>query len=619
VRRVERRGLVAAAVALVLALTPSSAGAVGQTYTVVQCHPLNRAHANAILEDAPPYAARSFCGDPQNDYAMKVTSTRDSRHGGYGRVRWTTGSPALGIVSVDLKAKLRRDNHNTARLWMADPHLNEVTRVATGDNDPTAYRHYGWDAAGHGPRQFVASLSCERADGCKQSDLAKTWVRDVRLKVADYMDPSFSGLSGALLGTGWLRGAQGLHALAEDSGSGLAEIVATANGAQLATRDGDCETVPGTVYAARFASCSAELTLDAQPDTAGPPFREGRNALSVCVLDLAGNRTCDRHTVDVDNTPPAIAFAAAQDLDDPELIRAPVSDATSGINSGQIFYRPVGQTSWRPLDTLLQSGELRARIDSTVEPPGEYEFMAQVSDVAGNSAQTTSRIDGQPMTLTFPLKSGVKLDAHLAPGGSRRMTVAYGQGAKAAGRLRDASGQPLAGQEVTITEYFGAGALIDRRVRTVRTDADGLWGERLPAGPSRTVSATYDGTTRYLADRAKAGRLRVKTRATFHLSRRHVLEGRRVTFRGRVAHFAARIPAGGKLIELQVKDGSQWHTVRQAFYTRRNGRYRMHYRFARFYTSDVAYRFRVKVLRETGWPYKAPVSSRAKRLVVKAR
>ncbi len=221
-RRVRWPGLVAAAVVLVLGLTPSTAGAVGQTYTVVQCHPLNRAHANAILEDAPPYAARSFCGDPQNDYAMKVTSTRDSRHGGYGRVRWTTGSPALGIVSVDLKAKLRRDNHNTARLWMADQHLNEVTRVATGDSDPTAYRHYGWDAAGHGPRQFVASLSCERADGCKQSDLAKTWVRDVRLKVADYMDPSFTiarrNPVECAAGFGDHRAS---HAQATDLGSGL--------------------------------------------------------------------------------------------------------------------------------------------------------------------------------------------------------------------------------------------------------------------------------------------------------------------------------------------------------------------------------------------------------------
>ena len=92
---------------------------------------------------------------------------------------------------------------------------------------------------------------------------------------------------------------------------------------------------------------------------------------------------------DVDNAPPTVAFTTAQDPNDPELIRAPAADATSGISSGQIFYRPVGQTSWRPLDTRLQSGELRARIDSTIEPPGDYEFMAQASDVAGNSAQTT--------------------------------------------------------------------------------------------------------------------------------------------------------------------------------------------------------------------------------------
>ncbi len=146
-----------------------------------------------------------------------------------------------------------------------------------------------------------------------------------------------------------------------------------------------------------------------------------------------------------------------------------------------------------------------------------------------------------------------------------------------------------------------------------------MWGERLPAGPSRRVTATYQGTSRYLADGAMAGGLHVKTKATFHLSRPRVREGRAVVFRGRVAHMAARIPAGGKLVELQVKDGPHWHTVRQAFYTRSNGRFRLRYRFARFYTSNVKYRFRVRVLRELGWPYKAPVSSRVKRLVVKAR
>jgi hypothetical protein len=199
------------------------------------------------------------------------------------------------------------------------------------------------------------------------------------------------------------------------------------------------------------------------------------------------------------------------------------------------------------------------------------------------------------------------------------LTVGYGERAKVVGRLVDASGRPVAHQAVTVTEDFGPGALIDRRVRTVRTDSHGLWGERLPAGPTRGVRATYAGSARYLPDRAAAGTVRVKTRATFHLSRKRVREGRRVVFRGRVAHFAARIPAGGKLIELQVKDGAQWNTVRHAFSTKPSGRYRMRYRFARFYTSNVAYRFRIKVLREGGWPYKAPVTSHPKRLVVKAR
>ena len=58
------------------------------------------------------------------------------------------------------------------------------------------------------------------------------------------------------------------------------------------------------------------------------------------------------------------------------------------------------------------------------------------------------------MLLTFPLKSGVQLMGHL----SRRVASAhrgYGRPSKVSGTLRDASGQPLADQEVTVTEYFG--------------------------------------------------------------------------------------------------------------------------------------------------------------------
>ncbi|MEK6273178.1 MAG: hypothetical protein AABM42_11110 [Actinomycetota bacterium] len=606
-------------VALAAGVAPSTASAAGHTYTVIQCHPLNRAHADAILEDAPAYATRGFCGDPQNDYAIKVTSTGDAQRSRSGRVRWPTGSPHLALVSVDLQAKLRRDSGHAARLWMADRQQNEVARVARGDNDPTGYRHYTWNTQGHGARQFIASLACQTTSGCPQSDLAKTWVRNVRLKVADYSDPAFATLDGTLLGGGWLRGTENVRAQAEDSGSGIGQLIVTVNDERLAIEDGSCDTIPGTSYAARFSVCAHQPVLNDGPSTSEEPFHDGQNTVSICAVDFAGNRTCDQQTVHVDNTAPALKFMSSQDPDDPELVRAAVSDGTSGVRSGQIFYRPVGQASWRPVDTQLNPGALQARIDSTIDPPGNYEFMARASDAAGNVVQTTTRADGQPMILAFPLKSGVKLSAHLAPGGASQMTIGYGHRSKVAGRLVDASGQPLAHQELTVIEHFPDGALINRRVRSVETDSDGLWGERLPPGPSRRITASFDGTQRYLPDDARAGRLRVKTKTTFHLSRSHVPEGRRVVFRGRVAHLAARIPAGGKLIELQVRDGSRWETVRQTFYTRADGRYKLRYRFARFYTSDVAYRFRIKVLRERGWPYKAPAKSRSRKLVVKAR
>jgi hypothetical protein len=183
----------------------------------------------------------------------------------------------------------------------------------------------------------------------------------------------------------------------------------------------------------------------------------------------------------------------------------------------------------------------------------------------------------------------------------------------------DVAGEPLAHQQVTVTEHFGEGALIDRRVRTVTTNSKGHWRDRLPGGPSRRITATFAGTPRYLPDATGVGRLNVKTKATLRLSRRKVPEGGRVSFKGRVGHLAARIPPGGKLVELEVKDGHSWQTVRHPFYTRPDGKYKLHYRFARFYTRNVRYRFRVRVLREHDWPYKTPASSRVRELVVKAR
>ena len=92
-----------------------------------------------------------------------------------------------------------------------------------------------------------------------------------------------------------------------------------------------------------------------------------------------------------------------------------------------------------------------------------------------------------------------------------------------------------------------------------------------------------------------------------------------MVFHGKVGHFGARIPTGGKLIELQVREGpGRWNTVREAFHTSPSGRFRMSYQFGSFYERNATFVFRIKVAREQGWPYLAPGRSPTKTITVVA-
>jgi hypothetical protein len=618
-RRRCRAVLVVASVCVLAPLClPAAASAAAATYTVVQCAPLNRAADDVAVSGGRAYYARNACGVSGTN-AVRIDSISRAPYGAAGKARWSTGTQWLGIVAVDVSAKLRRHDGHTSKLWIADGRQRQVAGVASGKSRPAGYRHRRWRTRGPGQRQFVASLTCGRRHGCRRSDLAHTWLRNLRLEVADYARPVLAA-SGSLLAGGWKRGTQDLATGGSDAGSGLRRIAGTVDGTGLVGRTARCAVIPGSPFAKTFEPCPAALPTSFLPvNTAAPPLHDGRDHVSVCALDFAGNRTCQERTVAIDNTAPTLAFANAQERNDPELIKALAKDATSGVARGRIYYRAVGSSAWEPLLTDVKRGALEARVDSTAPPPGQYEFLAQASDVAGNSTRTTMRQDGQPMVLTFPLKSGVRLTGHLAGGGGHRKTIAYGRRSRVGGRLTDRGGHPIGGQEVTVVEHFGSGALIARRVRTVRTDRRGRWRERLPAGPSRQISASYAGSPRYIPAEAAVGRLLVKTKVGLRLSRHRVRAGRRVTFRGRVRHFAARVPDAGKLVELQVKTGHSWTTVRHAFHTRANGGFRLHYRFGRFYTRRVRFRFRLEVPREPAWPYKLPARSKTRKLLVKPR
>ena len=217
-----------------------------------------------------------------------------------------------------------------------------------------------------------------------------------------------------------------------------------------------------------------------------------------------------------------------------------------------------------------------------------------------------------------PLRSKVVLQSHLGKGGGEHQTIPYGTPSSIDGRLSTPSGGPLANRSVRVIEHFGDGALIRTRPTQLTTDDSGRFSTKLPAGPSRQVEVKFDGSAKYLPADRVAGSLSVKSRATLRLSSKSVREGGHVRFVGRVAHFGARIPSGGKLLELQVRvQAGRWQTVKHAFRSKASGRYRLGYRFGNHYTQDARFRFRLKVEKEGEWPFR-PSTSRQRSLVVEA-
>jgi hypothetical protein len=610
----------AIALGLMLGICIAAAGpasADDATYTVVKCGELNRTLSEARVAVNPQYAVRRLCADAPSEFSTRIESIGGAGHGRWGAVRWQAPE-ATAFTGVRLQARLRRDAGHRSRVFMAQADGRETVRVATGEDDPTGWKPVRWD----GPRQeqFVASLDCQRTPDCPQSDAAKTWIREIQLELVDYANPTVAA-TGTMYSGEWLTGTQRVEAQLADAGSGLTDATVQVNGSELTLLAFECPgAIVASVSAESMSPCHASADFTpVEPSTNSPPFHDGQNTVSVCAHDFAGNETCDERTVRVDNTPPTVAFADLQDPEDPELIRAVVGDATSGLSTGQISFRAVGHEPWRPLDTQLVGGELRARVDSAAEVSGEYEFMAVAVDVAGNTESTTLREDGLPKRLDFPLRSGVELTAAIKPGGSKRVDIRYGKRARVVGTLIGRDGEPLGGQEIDVVERFPDGALIERRLTTVRSNARGGWRTRLRAGPSRSVSASFAGTPRYLGAQASGGRVSVSTKASFKVSRARVPEGNDVVFKGKVRSRGARIPRGGKLLELQVRQrAGRWITVREAFRTRSSGRYRMRYRFGRFYAFDTRFRFRVKIAREADWPYR-PVKSRPRSVTVLAR
>lgn len=347
----------------------------------------------------------------------------------------------------------------------------------------------------------------------------------------------------------------------------------------------------------------------------------GVHQVAYFARDAAGNvndgqlRSSDplSATVRIDDEPPRVAFAPAQDRAEPERIEATVADADSGASasSGMIGLRPVGGAGrFQELRTQVTGNRLVAHWDSEDFAPGRYEFLATGFDRVGNTASSGYRSNNLKMVLANPLKTPARLEAGF--GGerdSRRLATAADRGALFAGRLTSAGGSSLGGLPVAIAETFAGGSEPQRRTTIVRTASDGAFSLRLPPGPSRDVSASFAGSPTLTHASAPSVHLDVRASVRLKVSKtRARIGGAPVVFSGKVVE-AGVASRKGVPVELQFRyrraAWSEFRTVE----TDAGGRFRYAYRFSDDDSRGVRFAFRAFVGQRKGWPYEPAFSN----------
>jgi hypothetical protein len=389
------------------------------------------------------------------------------------------------------------------------------------------------------------------------------------------------------------------------------------------------ETDRAPIAAADYKLCS---TSGATCDTGETPGNNiarvpiqvpgpGTWTVSMWRRDAAGNAdpatASDPLTLRYDPEPPQLSFDTPSQSD-PTLVSVPVTDKVSGLADGTIEIGLAGSNTWSTLATTKDGDRLVTRIDDAGLAPGQYLLRAVAHDQAKNEASTTTRSDGQPMTVTLPLRimstmqSGLvrqrtvrkivrrhgrrraihKRVTVLSPAG----VVRLGRTTQISGRLTNRDGQGVAGADVQVLATVDGAA--EQLVGELRTDQSGSYTYTASGSASRILRFVYAGSPLILPAESTV-ELRVPAVSTLRVNRRRVVNGQSVLFSGQVRSLP--LPASGKLIQVEVLLSGRWQTFRTVR-TDASGRWQMPYRFER--TVGVHwYRFRIELPREAGYAF----------------
>jgi hypothetical protein len=472
-------------------------------------------------------------------------------------------------------------------------------------------------------------------------------------------------LGGALVAPGWRRGTAALDLVAEDLGAGLARAAATLDGTPMITLAPACavRTIEGEARATKMQPCPPSAAQSIDVDTTH--LVDGPHTLHACATDFSGDETCVPDAeIDVDNSPPTVAFVAAEEGE----VAAAVGDRVSGPAEGTISLRKADTEVWTDLPTEIDNDGDRDRTATlTARLPtlgaGTYFIRAVATDAAGNGASALIQASGGGAEVRRQVaegggsgddggKSGGAKTAgakessrsgRQAPAGARathlvawleagggdrtgarggraargssageapspsangsRLAVDYGTAVEVRGRLTDGQSRGVDGRPVTVVVRGAAGVGGAPERRRVVTDRDGRFDLRLPAGTSRRVAVSFHGGGGLAPVPRRSLALRVRAAVSLAAEPTELDTGESVRLHGRVLLGPARVSRRGKLVAIQYLERAtgRW---RPALVVRTDpkGRFDTRYRF-RYVTGLAEIRLRATAPAEGGWPF----------------
>jgi hypothetical protein len=339
--------------------------------------------------------------------------------------------------------------------------------------------------------------------------------------------------------------------------------------------------------------------------------------MRVWLVDAAGNRNSDASVklegLGFDPSPPTNVNFADEQPGDPARVRVVATDTVSGIASGVVEVRRAGEDVWRPLNTAVTAGGLTAFLDDEVLPKGSYDLRAVAVNGAGLQRSTVTRENGKPAVIKLPLRRPARLVAgrfirrcttarahrHCSARVVKKLHGRIARDKRVRGRLTS-GGRPVSNQELEVWGRLAMSSARWERVGRVQTGRAGRFSYKSRRGPARLVRFRYPGTALVRGANATVA-IRVPAHSSIRASRRNVVNGEYVTFRGHVR--GGWIPAEGTLVELQVYTRGRWRTFAQPRASADDGRWEFQYRFETI-RGDVSFRFRARIRRQSNYPFR---------------